>query len=61
MKTKEKDKKMSNAKLSCLKESLLYTGTARQKVLESCYKRNNIPVKKTKKRKGVYKIPFLKD
>ena len=52
---------MSNAKLECLKESLRFTGANREKVLNSCYKRNKIPIVKTKKKKGSYKIPLLKD
>lgn len=60
--TKKKIKEpMSNAKLECLKESLRFTGTTREKVLNSCYKRNNIPIIKTKKKKGNYRVPLLKD
>lgn len=60
--TKKKIKEpMSNAKLECLKESLRFTGANREKVLNSCYKRNKIPIVKTKKKKGSYKIPLLKD
>lgn len=60
-KIKETTNKMSNAKLECLKESLRFTGTTREKVLNSCYKRNNIPTVKTKKKKGNYRMPLLKD